>query len=116
MESSNLAAPSVDRILGNEQAGFQRGLDIHPKNPPPPAAGQSVERYYCVCISTLLISRRRLTRGTKSLWIIMKKYGIPNKLTQMVKALYDDFQCSVIEDNETTSLFSVMIGVKQSCQ
>lgn len=114
MESNNLAAPSVDRILRNEQAGFQRGLDIHPKNPP--AAGQSVERYYCVCISTLLISRRRLTRGTKSLWIIMKKYGIPNKLTQMVKALYDDFQCSVIEDNTTTSLFSVMIGVKQSCQ
>lgn len=36
MESSNLAAPSVDRILRNEQAGFQRGLDIHPKNPPPP--------------------------------------------------------------------------------
>lgn len=114
MESSNLAAPSVDRILRNEQAGFQRGLDIHPKKPP--VAGQSVERNNCVCKSTLLISKRRSTRGKKSLWIIMKKYGIPNKLSQMVKALYDDFQCSVIEDNETTAHFSVMIGVKQSCQ
>lgn len=45
-----------------------------------------------------------------------KTYGIPNKLTQMVKALYKDFQCSVIEGNETMAPFSVMIGVKQSCQ
>jgi hypothetical protein len=50
-----------------------------------------------------------------SLWIIMKKYGIPNKLIQMVKALYDDFQCSLIEDNETTTPSSVMTGVKQGC-
>lgn len=29
-----------------------------------------------------------------SLWIIMRKYSIPNKLIQMVKALYEDFLCS----------------------
>ena len=27
-----------------------------------------------------------------SLWVIMKKYGIPQKLIQMVKTLYEDFQ------------------------
>lgn len=50
-----------------------------------------------------------------SLWVIMKKYGIPRKLIRMVKALYEDFQCSVIKDNEITTPFPVMTGVKRGC-
>ncbi|XP_062604700.1 uncharacterized protein LOC134266492 [Saccostrea cucullata] len=46
-----------------------------------------------------------------NLWVIMKKYGIPRKLIMMVKALYDNFQCSVIDDNVTTDPFPV----KQGC-
>lgn len=41
-----------------------------------------------------------------SLWVIMKKYEIPKKLVKMVNTLYDDFQCSATEDNETTAPFS----------
>lgn len=43
-----------------------------------------------------------------SLWVIKGKYGIPDNLIQIVKALY-----YVIEDNKTT--FPVMTGVKQIC-
>ena len=50
-----------------------------------------------------------------SLWIIMCQYGIPTKMVQMVKALYQDFQCSVIDEGVTTEWFSVMTGVKQGC-
>ena len=50
-----------------------------------------------------------------SLWIIMRQYGIPQKLIQMTKTLYKDFQCSVIDENETTEWFPVMTGVKQGC-
>ena len=50
-----------------------------------------------------------------SLWIIMRHYGIPQKLIQMVKTLYEDFQCSVIVKNETTDWFPVITGVKQGC-
>jgi len=46
---------------------------------------------------------------------VMKKYGIPKKLINMVKALYEDFQCSVIGDNEITAPFPVITGVKQGC-
>ncbi|KAI4883820.1 hypothetical protein NFI96_002543 [Prochilodus magdalenae] len=45
----------------------------------------------------------------------MRHYGIPQKLIQMVKTLYEDFQCSVIVDNETTDWFPVITGVKQGC-
>ena len=45
----------------------------------------------------------------------MKKYGILQKLIQMVQTLYEDFQCAVIDENKTTDFFPVMTGVKQGC-
>jgi len=50
-----------------------------------------------------------------SLWTIMRQYGIPQKLIQMVKTLYEDFQCSIMDENETTDWFPVKTGVKQEC-
>jgi endonuclease/exonuclease/phosphatase family metal-dependent hydrolase len=50
-----------------------------------------------------------------SLWIIMQQFGIPLKLVKMVKTLYKDFQCAVIDANETTDWFPVTTGVKQGC-
>ena len=32
-----------------------------------------------------------------SLWLIMRSYGIPSKIISMVKALYDDFECAVVD-------------------
>ena len=51
----------------------------------------------------------------ESLWAIMKAYGIPGKIITLVKALYDNFQCSVIEDGEVTEWFEIKTGVKQGC-
>ena len=45
----------------------------------------------------------------------MHYYGIPQKLVRMVKTLYEDFQCLVIDKGETTEWFSVMTGVRQGC-
>ena len=42
-------------------------------------------------------------------------YGIQKKLIRMVKTLYENFQCLVIDDGEKTEWFSIMTGVKQSC-
>ena len=39
------------------------------------------------------------------LWTIMQQYGIPRKLIQMVRSLYEDFECAVIDENETTDWF-----------
>ena len=51
----------------------------------------------------------------ESLWKIMQIYGIPNKIISIVQALYDNFECAVIEDNETTEWFKIKTGVKQGC-
>ena len=50
-----------------------------------------------------------------SLWIIMRQYGIPEKLIRMVRSLYKDFQCAILVEGETTDWFPVITGVKQGC-
>ena len=52
-----------------------------------------------------------------SLWIIMKAYGIPLKIVELllVKTLYNNFECSVVEESELTEWLKIETGVKQGC-
>ena len=45
----------------------------------------------------------------------MRAYGILEKLTNLVKAFYDDFKCTVIHQGETSEWFDIKTGVKQGC-
>ena len=45
----------------------------------------------------------------------MRTYGIPEKLTNLVKAFYDDFRCAVIHQGETSKWFDIKTGAKQGC-
>ena len=54
-----------------------------------------------------------LHRG--SLWKILRHYGIPNKLVNIIQSLYKNFECRVIHNNELTEPFKVDTGDKQGC-
>ena len=41
--------------------------------------------------------------------------GIPNKLVEIIKNLYDKSECSIIVDGELTDWFPVNIDVRQGC-
>lgn len=46
---------------------------------------------------------------------ILRHYGIPTKLVNVIKMLYNDFRSQVICNTELTDAFSVITGVKQGC-
>jgi len=50
-----------------------------------------------------------------SLWLIMRSYGIPSKIINMVKALYADFECAVVDGHDTREWFKIKTEVKQGC-
>ena len=50
-----------------------------------------------------------------SLWKILRHYGIPQKLTNIIKSLYEKFECRVIHGNNMSEPFHVKTGVKQGC-
>ena len=40
----------------------------------------------------------------EGLWRIIKAYNFPDKLIRMVKIMYDDFECSILEEGEQTKI------------
>ena len=52
----------------------------------------------------------------ESMWIIMRKYGIPHKIVRMVKVPYNDIECAILDQGEICSWFSIKTGIKQGCK
>ncbi|KAL9952790.1 hypothetical protein ACROYT_G040097 [Oculina patagonica] len=50
-----------------------------------------------------------------SLWKILRHYGIPSKLVNVIKMLYDDCKSQVICNTVLTDTFNLTTGVKQGC-
>ena len=46
---------------------------------------------------------------------MLLKIGIPNKLVEIIKNVYDKTECFIIAEGELTDWFPVNIGVKQRC-
>ena len=112
----NRIQTGVDKELRKEQAGFRKGRGTIEqifilRN----ILEQANEWNTPIAIHFIDFEKAFDSVHRDSLWIIMKKYGIPQKLIQMVQSLYKDFQCAVIDENETTDFFTVKTGVKQGC-
>ena len=45
----------------------------------------------------------------------MREYGIPSKLITMVKAMYEQSNCAVVDGCGSYDWFDVKTGVKQGC-
>ena len=50
-----------------------------------------------------------------ALWKILRWHGLPHKIVNVIRALYEGFQCKVICGEHTSSSFRVQTGVKQGC-
>lgn len=107
---------AVDTILRQEQAGFRKGRS---------------------CIDHIFVLRQILEQSHEwnsplylvfvdfekafdslhraSLWRILRHYGIPQKLVNIIQSLYENIECQVIHDNKLTEPFGVDTGVKQGC-
>ena len=50
-----------------------------------------------------------------TLWMLMRHYGIPEKLVNLVKSSYDGTYCQVFHEGQLTDRFEVGTGVRQGC-
>lgn len=51
----------------------------------------------------------------KSLWQLLRHYGIPIKLTSLIKNSYEGMTCRVAHGSHFTKSFAVRTGVRQGC-
>ena len=49
------------------------------------------------------------------LWIVLRHYGIPEKIVRMIRVFNGSFQARVLHDGDMTETFSMSTGVWQGC-
>ena len=50
-----------------------------------------------------------------TLWKLLRHYGVPEKLTNIIRNSYDRLTCRVVHGGRLTDAFQVRTGVRQGC-
>ncbi|GFR64267.1 retrovirus-related Pol polyprotein from type-1 retrotransposable element R2 [Elysia marginata] len=51
----------------------------------------------------------------KSLWILLRQFGVPQKLRALISKMYGGTTARVINAGELTDRFNIKTGVRQGC-
>ena len=51
----------------------------------------------------------------QSLWKLLRHYGIPEKITNIIRNSYEGMTCRVVHGRQLTDAFEVRTGVRQGC-
>ena len=107
---------TVDRILREEQAGFRpkRGT-IEQLFILRNIIEQSYEWNTNIYMIFVDFQKAFDSIHRETLWKIMKLYGIPEKIINIIKTLYQNTRVAVIHDKSKTDWFDIKSGVKQGC-
>ncbi|XP_048775551.2 uncharacterized protein LOC125680151 [Ostrea edulis] len=107
---------ALDKILREEQAGFRQNrscidqiaiLRI--------IIEQSVEWQSSLYINFIDFEKAFDSINRDRMWKLLQYYGLPVKIVNMIKALYEDFNIQIINYSNLTEPFQVTTGVKQGC-
>ena len=49
------------------------------------------------------------------IWQILRHYGVPEKIVNVIRCFYSGFECQMIHDGFLTEPFQVRTGVRQGC-
>ncbi|VDO81719.1 unnamed protein product [Schistosoma margrebowiei] len=51
----------------------------------------------------------------RTLWKLLRHYGVPEKIANIIRNSYDGLQCKVVHGGQLTDAFQVRTGVRQGC-
>ena len=107
---------AIDTKLRQEQAGFRKGRGCIDqiftiRN----IIEQCLEWNSPLYINFIDFRKAFDSLHRDTLWKIVQSYGVPPKMTALIKMFYHQFQCSVIVNGSLTEWFPVESGVRQGC-
>ncbi|KAI0215988.1 hypothetical protein LSAT2_031965, partial [Lamellibrachia satsuma] len=104
---------ATDTILRQEQAGFKRGKScIDHIFTLRQILEQSTEWNSTIYIAFIDFEKAFDSLHRESLWRILRHYGIPQKMVNVIKILYTDVQCQVACNIHMSDSFSVKSGLE----
>jgi len=107
---------AIDERLRQEQAGFRKGRGCTDqifalRN----IIEQCLEWNSPLVINFIDFKKAFDSIHRNSLWKILRSYGLPQKIVTLIQLFYQQFECSIINNNTLTDWFSVDSGVRQGC-
>ncbi|PIK41764.1 endonuclease-reverse transcriptase [Apostichopus japonicus] len=100
----------IDKKLRPEQAGFRQGKSTTEQIFILRNIEQSIEWQSSLYINFIDFEKAFDSIHQGSLWEIMRQYGIPGKIINIVKLMYSDSVCAVLDDGKVTEWFQVKTG------
>ena len=106
----------INQQLRDEQAGYRSGRSTTEqifvlRN----IIEQVIEWNSCLYLCFVDFEKAFDSVHRETLWHLLKSYGIPTKLVNMVKAMYKNCRCAVIDETSHLEWFEVLSGVRQGC-
>ena len=101
----------INQQLRDEQAGYRSEQIFVLRN----IIEQVIEWNSCLYLCFVDFEKAFNSVHRKTLWHLLKSYGIPTKLVNMVKAMYKNCRCAVMDETGHLEWFEVLPGVRQGC-
>ena len=106
----------VDPQLRDEQAGFRRDRScIDQIATLRIILEQSLEWNSALYVNFIDYEKAFDSVDRETLWKILRHYGVPEKLTNIIRNTYEGLTCRVIHEGQLTDAFYVRTGVRQGC-
>ena len=107
---------AVDEILRDNQAGFRSSRSCTDQI----ATLRIIVEQTMEWNSSLYINFVDYRKAFDSihrdtLWQLLRHYGIPMKISTLIKKSYEDMTCQVVHQGKVTKKFEVKTGVRQGC-
>ena len=107
---------SIDETLRENQAGFRKGRSCIDQIATLRIIIEQSEEWNSPLLINFIDYKKAfdsVDRGT--LWKLMRHYGIPEKLVNLVQASYEGTVSRVVHDGQLSDGFEVTTGVRQGC-
>ena len=107
---------AVDEVMRDEQAGFRKDRScIDQIATLRIIVEQSIEWSSPLYLLFVDFEKAFDSLDRETMWKILRHYGIPDKIINVIKVQYRDFTCQVLHGGTMTVPIEVKTGVRQGC-
>ncbi|VDP30433.1 unnamed protein product [Schistosoma curassoni] len=112
----NRMKDAVDAQLRDQQAGFRKDRSCTDQIATLRIiVEQSVEWNSTLYIDFIDYEKAFDSVDRRTLWKLLRHYGVPEKIVNIIRNSYDGMQCKVVHGGQLADAFQVRTGVRQSC-
>ena len=107
---------AVDPLLRDEQAGFRPNRSCADQIATLRIIlEQSLEWNTPLYINFVDYEKAFDSVDRETLWRLLRHYGVPNKIVNIIRNSYSEMNCKVIHEGQLSRSFEVKTGVRQGC-